>query len=286
MTHLKPANAWDEHVAKDRPNLKKRPEFPWQVHSMEAPSDTSQVSTEIPKSEEPTDQNRSQLHRNVASQPATFQQPVASQPATDLTMSQLQSSNPRTIKRPNQNTSYEARDLGKITIRLNKQLLNKINDFCYQNNIEKQYFFEIVASYTVDNVASQPATLLTRTVASQPAHDDMMILKTHEDIIMRYEAYTNQKWTRRDDREGQRYNQTDIRLIDIAFISTIEKKLRGNTAKQPIKSFNYFVAEIEAIIDQHQSGDFPVNLGDYHKYVLSTWEKRIRPVRDAKWVKQ
>ncbi len=126
-------------------------------------------------------------------------------------------------------------------------------------------------------------TLLGVNVVNKLTHDDMMIFKTHEDIIMRFELYTNRKWTRRDDREGVRYNDTDIRLIEIAFIATIDKKLLGNTAKQPIKSFNYFTTEIDLLIQQQRDKELPANLDEYHKYVLSTWDKRIRKLRDAKW---
>lgn len=228
-------------------------------------------------------QNSGQQVNVVDSMLSTVQPMVDSMLSTNQTngQQQSQSGGQQRVKR-----ALDRHKRKHETIRIREDILNRINMFCAQFGIKKQEFWEILAVHHFEQYDKKLSTSFNHVVDSMLSHDDMMILKTHEDIIMRYEAYTNQKWTRRDDREGQRYNQTDIRLIDIAFISTIEKKLRGNTAKQPIKSFNYFVAEIEAIIDQHQSGDFPANLGDYHKYVLSTWEKRIRPVRDAKWVKQ
>ncbi|HNB74250.1 MAG TPA: hypothetical protein PLS70_24240, partial [Acidobacteriota bacterium] len=64
---------------------------------------------------------------------------------------------------------------------------------------------------------------------------------------------------------------------------TVDKKLLGNTAKQPIKSFNYFTTEIDLLIQQQKDNELPANLDEYHKYVLSTWEKRIRKRRDSKW---
>ncbi|HNG96567.1 MAG TPA: hypothetical protein PLB32_27435, partial [Acidobacteriota bacterium] len=91
--------------------------------------------------------------------------------------------------------------------------------------------------------------------------------------------------TRRDDRDGLRYNAVDSKLVDIAIISTVEKKLRGNTSKQPVKSFNYFTQEIDLLLEQQRCGELPAALDEYHKYVLSTWEKRIRKVRDEKWGK-
>ncbi|MBX7223666.1 MAG: hypothetical protein K1Y36_27375 [Blastocatellia bacterium] len=174
----------------------------------------------------------------------------------------------------------------KETIRLNPSIVKKINILCAKLEIRKQDLWEILAVHLIDLVDGKPSTALQKLVDGNPAHDDMMIFSTHEDIIMRYQTYTLQKWTLRDDRDGKRYNEVDFRLIDIAFISTIEKKLRGNTAKQPIKSFNYFTQEIDLLLNQHQSGELPAALDEYHKYVLSTWEKRIRKVRDEKWAEK
>lgn len=165
-----------------------------------------------------------------------------------------------------------------ITTRIDRDLLNDIRNYCTNHDLTLQEFITLVASHTLNDVANWQATGSNVWLAH-----DMMILTTHDDIIMRYELYTKQPWTRRDDRIGCRYNDVDIRLIEIALISTIEKKLRGNTAKQPIKSFNYFTGEIDLLIQQQRNRELPSSLDDYHRYVLHTWEKRIKPLRDAKW---
>jgi hypothetical protein len=169
------------------------------------------------------------------------------------------------------------------TSRMDADLMRKIKSFCAEYDVTLQEFWTGLASHHLENMASLLAILRIQPVASMLAHDDMMILKTCDDIIMRYQSMTGQKWTRRDDREGASYNDADIRLIEIAFITTIERKLRGNTAKQPIKSFSYFKTEIDLLIAQKKNGELPEDLSQYHKYVLSVWEKRIKPLRDQKW---
>ncbi len=176
----------------------------------------------------------------------------------------------------------------QFNIRLSKDKVKKIEELRVKLRLSKQAFWDLVATRIIELSSKDVATfglVFEGLVATNVAHDDMMIFKTHDDIIMRFETYTNQKWTRRDDRDGRRYNEVDIRLIDIAFISTIEKKLRGATAKQPIKSFNYFTEEIDLLVEQHLNRELPNNLDEYHKYVLTTWEKRIKSLRDTKWPK-
>ncbi|MBX7224240.1 MAG: hypothetical protein K1Y36_30275 [Blastocatellia bacterium] len=162
----------------------------------------------------------------------------------------------------------------QLNIRIDADLLHEIRVFCTSNKIKIEEFMSFAASHTLHTNA-----------ASFLAHDDKkkIIFKTHEDIIMRYERYSGKKWTNRDDKDGRRFNSTDIRLIEIAFISTIDKKLSGSTANFRVGSFNYFVGEIETLLDQQKSGQFPGGLEVYHQYVLATWEKRIRKNRDEKW---
>lgn len=200
----------------------------------------------------------------VASKLATDQPLVASLLATELNSAashNIKSKKDRHLK-------------SQLNVRLDANLLMEIRVYCVQAGIEAQEFISLAASH-----------YLQTHVASKLAHDDMMIYKTHDDIIMAYERLSIQKWTRRDDREGQKYNGTDIRLIEMALILTIERKLRGNTSKQPIKSFSYFTQEIDLILEQKRTGELPSAIDEYYRYVMSSWEKRIRPLRDEKWRK-
>jgi hypothetical protein len=171
----------------------------------------------------------------------------------------------------------------QISVRLDIDLLNKINGFCLEYGITAKEFWETLATHAVEPgnpVATHAFKENLKWVAGDD-HDD--IHSCDDNIIMRYQELTGQTWTRRDDREGRRYNGTDPRIIDIAFVMTIERKLRGNTSKEAIKSFAYFKPEIEILLQQKRNGELPATLDEYHRYVMNVWEKRIKPLRDQKW---
>lgn len=214
-----------------------------------------------------------------AGQPATTTKDLAGQPAS--TTNQWPAST--TMPWPASTTEgRRGNEFAKVCVRLNKGIANKINDFCYSRKIEKQVFFEALAGQFFATLAGQPATEYAEILAGQPAHDDMMIFKTHEDIIMRYERYTNRPWNHHDDEIGSKFNSVDVRLIEAAMIFTIANKLGSSNAFQQIKSFKYFVSEIEYIVDSCQRGVFQ-NIAEYHAYALDVWERRIKPLRDQKW---
>lgn len=232
------------------------------------------------------DQTLRRLTESVDVQTSNDLSTLDVQTSTDSTNQTPNTQTLRRLKNPTQidyEKSYRARNLSRHTLRLPTTYSKQVKDFCYKHNLEFQEFYTRLTEYFFSLPNTETSKILNLPLDVQTSHDDMMIFKTHEDIIMRFERYTNRKWTRRDDRDGVRYNDTDIRLIEIAFIATIDKKLLGNTAKQPIKSFNYFTTEIDALIQQQRDKELPANLDEYHKYVLSTWEKRIRKLRDAKW---
>lgn len=238
-----------------------------------------------------TSSTRSSLHEPVVNLLTTESTNVVNlltthqnQELTTSSEEQLTTSSKLKTRLQKQSFTYEQRGVELVGIRYPKETHYLIKELCLRYGIDKTEFFNSVVNYALSLPEIELTTLLGVNVVNKLTHDDMMIFKTHEDIIMRFELYTNRKWTRRDDREGVRYNDTDIRLIEIAFIATIDKKLLGNTARQPIKSFNYFTTEIDILIQQQKDKELPANLDDYHKYVLSTWEKRIRKLRDSKWL--
>lgn len=216
----------------------------------------------------------------LASQPANSPGVPAGQPATLLRSQPANASHSQPANSPD---SYRARGLVKVSVRMREEIVNKINDFCYAQKIEKQAFFEALAGWFFEEPAGQPAQHPTQFLAGQPTHDDgMKIFTTKEDIIMCYQRYTGRAWTYRDDEIGRRFNEVDIRLIEGAIILTIANKLGGTSAYQRIKSFKYFVGEIEYIIDSLQRGVFQ-DVGGYHAYALDIWGRRIKPLRDQKW---
>ncbi|MBX7223044.1 MAG: hypothetical protein K1Y36_24070 [Blastocatellia bacterium] len=220
---------------------------------------------------------------DVASSLATVEPNVASSLATLQTSELATHSKNRQATRPNQNLAYKARNLVTVAIRFDAELNKKINNFCRTHNIEKQQFFREVASYTLDLPNDQLATVFRESEFQLARADKMIIYKTHDDIIYRYREFTGRSWTAKDDRLGMRYNKVNPLLLDIAFVLTIERKLRGNTAREPIRSFNYFTTEIEVLLAQEKAKELPGGLPEYHRFVMNTWHQRIKKEAVEKW---
>jgi hypothetical protein len=168
----------------------------------------------------------------------------------------------------------------KVTVRMHKDNVLKFKDLCYRLNIDLQEFLEAAA---VRELNRRTAEGLEQPSYGSTAHDDMMMFKTEEDIIMAYESMTGNKWNRSDDRMGRTFNTVDPRLIDIAIATCIDRKLHGNTARKPIKSFAYFTGEIQELLQQEKEKALPTNLPDYHRYVMNKWRTKVLPLRNEKW---
>jgi hypothetical protein len=196
----------------------------------------------------------------------------------------------------NRRKSYRERGLVTVATRYKTEQINKIRELCKTLNIEQQQFFQDVASYALQLPMNALLAALNLKslddMASHTADHELLDLDltlvgddnfTEDDIIIMCRSMLGKSWTRRDDRVGRRYNDVDRRLLQIAFVTTIERKLRGNTARQPIKSFSYFTTEIELLLAQKAAGELPAALDEYHRYVMAAWDKRVKPLRDEKW---
>lgn len=175
-----------------------------------------------------------------------------------------------------------ARDLPKETIRLPREIITEINVLIARLGLTKQQFWEGVAAHVLAIACGTSPDGLVRFCAARAAHDDKKT-KTHETIISSYTRFTAQPWTTRDDLQACRFNDVDPRLIDIAMIQVMDRKLAGRRGGDRIKSFAYFVPEIETVLEQAQAKELPHDLAQYHSYAMSTWERRIKPIRNQKW---
>jgi hypothetical protein len=175
-----------------------------------------------------------------------------------------------------------ARDLPKETIRLPREIITEINVLIARLGLTKQQFWEGVAAHVLAIACGTSPDELVRFCAARAAHDDKKT-KTHETIISSYTRFAAQPWTTRDDLQAYRFNDVDPRLIDIAMIQVMDRKLAGRRGSDRIKSFAYFVPEIETVLEQAQAGELPHDLAQYHSYAMSTWERRIKPIRNQKW---
>lgn len=143
-----------------------------------------------------------------------------------------------------------------MTVRYSPDIYNEIKSFCELRGIDIQDFCELAASHYMNALASHDKQVLASQIkdksASQQvkkspnwqAHDDLMIYKSHDDIIMLFKHLTGRKWGAGDDRMGAKFNSVDRRLIEIGMIHTF-LQARG----KKINSFAYFVPEIQTMIE-------------------------------------
>jgi hypothetical protein len=124
--------------------------------------------------------------------------------------------------------------------RITEATFNRIKHFCLDHDLEQQEFAELSAIHFMDVVDSHR----TEKSDSQLALDDrrlMIIYKTSPAIINLYLQYNPEnRWKPADDYEGQKYNNTDIRIIEIGIIQT-----QFNARFKKINSFKYYTTEID-----------------------------------------
>ena len=128
--------------------------------------------------------------------------------------------------------------------RLSEAIVNRIRHFCLDHNLEQQEFAELAAIHFMDSVDSHHL----REVDSMLALDDrdmMIMFKTSLTIINLYLKYNPEnRWKPADDYEGQRYNETDIRLVEVGIIQT-----QFNARFKKINSFKYYTTEIDIALE-------------------------------------
>lgn len=169
-------------------------------------------------------------------------------------------------------TKITSKKKHQLNVRIDTVLLDSIKVTCALRRKTVEVFITEAASMYLDYLS-----------ASMLAQEDIRGYKSAERIISSYEKFTGQKWKDRDDMLGYKFNEADYRLIEICFIDVIFKKLQGRYKKERIKSFNYFVVSLETIIEQHKTGQLPIDIGYYHQYAMSKWNTEVKPLRDKLW---
>lgn len=179
---------------------------------------------------------------------------------------------------------YRNPDEVRYAVWLPKELMRQIKDFCGRNGISVKEYIVAVCTQHLEGPGTQTLNL---PCAQLGVHDDDMLHDDKIEIIMGLcTQYAGIQPTARDRREAMQFKDVDPRLIEIAIIQTVQRKLLGNTSKTPIKTFSYFKDEITLIAEQKRSGELPAAFDDYHRYAVTTWKKKIRSLRDEKWGKQ
>jgi hypothetical protein len=128
--------------------------------------------------------------------------------------------------------------------RISEATYNRIKHFLVDHNLEQQEFAELSAIHFMDAVESHH----NEEPASQLAHDDremMMLYKTSPFIINLYLQYNPEnRWKPADDYEGVKYNNADIRAVELGIIQT-----QFNARFKKINSFKYYTTEIDLVLE-------------------------------------
>jgi hypothetical protein len=142
----------------------------------------------------------------------------------------------------NQKKDYHNPSRAQLNVRINRGILSKIEETCFNYKLQKQDFIEQSAIHFMDYLDSQ----FSQNKDSLLAHDDLKInlSKTHDDIIMMYCDLTGNRWKASDDFEGQKYNKMDRQIIELGLLYTLLR------AKRKVNSFKYFIPEIENMKDE------------------------------------
>lgn len=128
--------------------------------------------------------------------------------------------------------------------RLSEAIVKKIKHFCVEHGMEQQEFAELAAihfmEYVDSHLVDQPDSKL-----SSDDRDMMILFKSSPTIINLYLQYNPEnRWKPADDYEGQRYNDKDIRLVEIGIIQT-----QFNARFKKIHSFKYYTTEIDIALE-------------------------------------
>ncbi len=128
--------------------------------------------------------------------------------------------------------------------RLSEATVNRIKHFCVDHNMEQQEFAELAAIHFMDAVDSQKAITSDSMIASDE-RELMILFKTQPFIINLYLQYNPEnRWKPADDYEGRRYNEKDIRLLEIGIIQT-----QFNARFKKINSFKYYTTEVDIALE-------------------------------------
>lgn len=195
----------------------------------------------------------SQLSTNMDSQQSTMvdsQIPPASQLSTTTPEPAIRQAAPRKVdshrrkKADSRKGDRHRGDKVPFNNRLSEVTVNRIKHFCLDHNLEQQEFAELAAIHFMDAVDSHKL----EKADSQLSLDDrdmMIMFKTSPSIINLYLRYNPEnRWKPADDYEGLRYNDKDIRIVEIGFIQT-----QFNARFKKINSFKYYTTEIDIALE-------------------------------------
>ncbi|MDQ3253253.1 MAG: hypothetical protein M3R15_04990 [Acidobacteriota bacterium] len=150
-------------------------------------------------------------------------------------------------------------------IRLPVDVSKAFRTFCIQQGIDLQDFVELAGSHYLEYVGAHKSIGVG---SKEPIEERRQKIKwkTLTTIVNLYLKYLpSNHWKPRDDKEAERFNGTDLRIIEVSMIAVLIK-----TQQKRIHSFKYFVEEIEATVDTELQEE---TLNVMHSHYVRQYER-------------
>lgn len=171
-------------------------------------------------------------------------------------------------------TKYEEnRSTDRIGLRPNKEILKQFKVFCAEKDLTLTEFFEIAGMKYIDLDDQMQNNLDDWTTINNKQLKTMW--KTKPLIINLYYAYnkfftSKVKWSAKDDKHGQIYNEIDIRIIELGIIQTQANLVSEGNTNTTINGFLYYTNEIKKFLMYEEN---PEMLEAILKINRENWQK-------------
>jgi hypothetical protein len=167
------------------------------------------------------------------------------------------------------------RSTDRLSLRPDVEILRKIKVYCAENDFTLTEFFEIAAIQLIDLDAQKQKDLGVLTPLDDRRRD--YLYKTKPTIINLFREYNKifnpqTDWKPKDDAVGVKYNDIDLRVIELGIIQTQSNILEGESDTKP-ERFKYYTREI----DKLNSLGYSEQLLDA---ILTTNRKRWKEITD------
>jgi hypothetical protein len=180
----------------------------------------------------------------------------------------------------------ENRSTDRIGLRPNKEILKKFKVYCAEKGLNLTEFFEISGMKFIDLDDQNKNNLDDWTTINNK--ELKMMWKTTPVIINLYYAYnkfftSKVKWSAKDDKHGQVYNDFDIRIIELGIIQTQANLIAEGNSSTTINGFLYYTNEIKKFLVYE---DNPEMLDAILKINRENWKKIFNKDIDLEFLNQ
>jgi hypothetical protein len=141
------------------------------------------------------------------------------------------------------------RSTDRLSLRPDVEILRKIKVYCAENDFTLTEFFEIAAIQLINLDAQKQKDLGVLTPLDDRRRD--YLYKTKPSIINLFREYNKifnpqTDWKPKDDTVGVKYNDIDLRVIELGIIQTQSNILEGESDTKP-ERFKYYTREIDKL---------------------------------------